>query len=446
MIARSPARRGSSEARRAPFADRREAGRELAQRLVELRDEDPVVIALPRGGVPVAFEIATALDAPLDVLAVRKLGAPGHPELGIGAVAEDGTGVINQSTAAAVGVGQRELDSIVAREAAELRRRVQLYRGGLPPVDVEGRVVIVVDDGVATGVTDTAALSALRKRNPRKLVLAVPVCPSSSLPELGEHADEVICQRMPARMISVGHWYRDFTQVSDEEVMSLLGVADRPRGEQQEVVIPAGTAELAGDLHVPKDAHGLVLFAHGSGSSRRSPRNMEVARELNGRGLATLLFDLLTESESENRTNVFDIGLLCERLVAATRWARSRPELAHLPLGYFGASTGAAAALCAAAELQHTVGAIVSRGGRPDLAGLWLARVHAPTLLIVGSEDRQVLDLNRHAKARLGAPSELAVVKGAGHLFEEPGAMATVAELAGEWLDRSLALPEPVAR
>ena len=441
----SPARTTAPESRAAPFADRREAGRELAHRLAELRDEDPVVIALPRGGVPVAFEIAAALEAPLDVLAVRKLGAPRQPELGIGAVAEDGTGVIDQHTAAAVGVSQQELDSIVAREAAELRRRVRLYRGGLPPVDVRGRVVIVVDDGVATGVTDTAALSALRKQHPRKLILAVPVCAPDSLRGLAKHADEVVCLTSPTRMISVGHWYRDFTQVSDEEVMSLLGAADRPHSVQEEIVVAAGSAELAGDLHVPEGAHGLVLFAHGSGSSRSSPRNMEVAGELNKRGLGTLLFDLLSEAESRDRANVFDIALLSGRLVAATRWARSRPELAHLPLGYFGASTGAAAALRAAAELPHNVSAVVSRGGRPDLAGLHLARVRAPTLLIVGSEDRQVLDLNRHAKARLGGPSELAIVKGAGHLFEEPGALATVAKLAGEWFDRCLALPEPTA-
>lgn len=441
----SPARIASPETRAEPFADRREAGRELAHRLVELRDEDPVVIALPRGGVPVAFEIAAELEAPLDVLAVRKLGAPGQPELGIGAVAEDGTGVIDQQTAVAVGVSQQELDSIVAREAAELRRRVRLYRGGLPPVDVRGRVVIVVDDGVATGVTDTAALSALRKQHPRKLILAVPVSPPSSLRELAEHADEVVCLLSPDRMISVGHWYRDFTQVSDEEVMSLLGAAGRPHGEQEEIVIAAGTAELEGDLNLPERAHGLVLFAHGSGSSRNSPRNMEVAHDLNDRGLATLLFDLLSEPESLDRSNVFDISLLCERLVAATRWARSRPELAHLPLGYFGASSGAAAALCAAAELPHTVSAVVSRGGRPDLAGPRLGRVRAPTLLIVGSEDPQVLNLNRRAKEDLGGPSELAIVKGAGHLFEEPGALATVAELAGEWFGRCLALPEPTA-
>ena len=205
------------------------------------------------------------------------------------------------------------------------------------------------------------------------------------------------------------------------------------------VDIPAGDARLAGELERPEPASGLVLFAHGSGSSRRSPRNVEVARALHRRALGTLLFDLLTESESGDRANVFDIGLLAERLLAATRWARSRPDLASLPLGYFGASTGAAAALGAAADAPGEVAAVVSRGGRPDLAGDCLPAVRAPTLLIVGGRDRQVLELNRSAQARLSGPSELVVVPEASHLFEEPGALEEVARLAGDWFAAHLA-------
>ncbi|MEV4838424.1 alpha/beta hydrolase [Nonomuraea sp. NPDC049486] len=192
-------------------------------------------------------------------------------------------------------------------------------------------------------------------------------------------------------------------------------------------------AELSGQLVVPDGARGVVLFAHGSGSSGRSPRNRYVAAALNEAGLGTLLFDLLTPEEEYDRANVFDIELLAGRLLTATERVREQSAAANLPLGYFGASTGAAAALSAAAEPDADVAAIVSRGGRPDLAGPRLASVRAPTLLIVGGHDEQVLELNREAQRELGGESRLEIVPGATHLFEEPGALDQVADLTGSW-------------
>lgn len=206
----------------ARFADRQDAGWRLAERLLPLAAEDPVIVALPRGGVPVAREIALALDAPLDILAVRKLGAPHNPEYGIGAVAEDGTRAIDSEAISVLGIENRILESIVARETAELRRRVGLYRDGRAPIELADRTVIVVDDGVATGVTDAAALLALRRRNPRRLVLAVPVCAPESAQRLREYADEIVCLQAPPFFRGVGERYRDFSQVSDEEVMAVL--------------------------------------------------------------------------------------------------------------------------------------------------------------------------------------------------------------------------------
>jgi putative phosphoribosyl transferase len=199
------------------------------------------------------------------------------------------------------------------------------------------------------------------------------------------------------------------------------------------VWIPAGTVDLPGILGVPPDARSLVLFAHGSGSSRLSPRNRQVAEALQDAGIATLLFDLLTEAEARDRRNVFDVELLAGRLDAGRRWAETGAGIAHPRLGYFGASTGAAAALVSAAEHPGTVGAIVSRGGRPDLAGEALSRVAVPTLLIVGGADAEVLELNRWALARLPGTTQLSVVPGATHLFAEPGALERVATLAAGW-------------
>lgn len=207
------------------FDDRRDAGRQLAELLRPLAAEQPVVVALPRGGVPVGREVADALGAPLEILAVRKLGAPHNPEYGIGAIAEDGTRVFDPEALAVLGIDGGVLDSIVARETAELGRRVAVYRAGRQPLPLGDRTVIVVDDGVATGVTDTAALRALRHKEPRRLILAAPVCAPDSAARLRGEADEVVCLAEPTRLYGVGQWYRDFTQVSDEEVISALGTS-----------------------------------------------------------------------------------------------------------------------------------------------------------------------------------------------------------------------------
>ena len=201
----------------------------------------------------------------------------------------------------------------------------------------------------------------------------------------------------------------------------------------QEVHVAVAGASLEGTLAIPTGACGLVLFAHGSGSSRHSPRNNYVARILRDAGIGTLLFDLLTAEEDLDYSARFDIGLLTQRLAAVTRWIQTRPEAAGLAIGYFGASTGAAAALGAAVELGSVIAAVVSRGGRPDLAEPMLHRVRAPTLLIVGELDVEVLQLNRRAYALLAGEKRLAVVPGATHLFEEPGTLEQAARLAAGW-------------
>lgn len=208
----------------------------------------------------------------------------------------------------------------------------------------------------------------------------------------------------------------------------------------KEVEVAAGPVALAGHLSVPDSAKAIIIFAHGSGSSRNSPRNLAVARALNEVGLATLLFDLLTKDEESDRRNVFDIELLAGRLLNATTWLHQQQGFAEMPVGYFGASTGAAAALWAAADPGANVMAVVSRGGRADMAGPRLAQVHAPTLLIVGGYDDVVIDLNQQAQAQLQCKNELVIIPGATHLFEEPGALEEVAHLAGDWFQKYLVI------
>jgi putative phosphoribosyl transferase len=442
------------------FPDRRHAGELLGERLKEMELEAPVVVALPRGGVPVGYEVARALGAPLDIGLVRKLGAPGRPELGIGALGESGVVVLDRGALRALGVTRAELEDVVARERAELERRRERYRREHPPLDLAGRDVILVDDGMATGVTAAAAARVLRARGAARILAAVPVSPPGTGEALGSYFDAFISLSTPARFGGVGRWYADFAQTSDREVVELLRAS---RGEVSEAPAPSGAGggpvpdpevsiptrdgvRLQGLLMLPERPRGLVIFVHGSGSSRHSPRNAAVARRLAAVGFATLLFDLLTEREEADRRNVFDIDLLTRRLIDATGWVRETPELSGLPVGYFGASTGAAAALCAAARLGDEIRAVVSRGGRPDLANHALPAVHAPTLLIVGGDDWNVLEFNDEAASLLGGPQELAVVHGAGHLFEEPGALDRVADLAAGWFTRHLAPGETAAR
>jgi pimeloyl-ACP methyl ester carboxylesterase len=214
-------------------------------------------------------------------------------------------------------------------------------------------------------------------------------------------------------------------------------------GLSQPVTLRVGGVALDGTLTLPGAPAGIVLFAHGSGSSRLSPRNRYVSERLVAANLGTLLFDLLTPAEALDRSKVFEIPLLAERLHLVTRWVGACPATADLPVGYFGASTGAAAALVAAANVGSAIGAVVSRGGRPDLAGDALARVTAPTLLIVGGLDTGVLELHRDALRRLAGEKQLAIVPGATHLFEERGALEEVARLAAGWFGRYLGAREP---
>jgi putative phosphoribosyl transferase len=408
------------------------------------------VLGLPRGGVPVAAEVARALDAALDIFVVRKLGTPMNPELGFGAVAEGDVVVVDELMCAELGIDHREVESIAARERAEVNERVARLRHGRPMIELAGRTVIIVDDGIATGGTVRAAIQGVRAHGAARVILAVPVASRETLESLRPGLDEAVALETPADLYAIGMWYDDFGPVDEAEVHRLLEGAAARRAPpvtaatppEQPVRIDVGGPTLEGELVLPADATGVVLFAHGSGSSRRSPRNRVVAAALQGRQLGTLLVDLLSPGEElvdQATAHLrFDIPLLSRRLIEIVSWLRHNPATRHLPIGLFGASTGAAAALQAAAE-QPAVAAVVSRGGRPDLAGDALERVRAPTRLIVGGRDEAVLALNQDAYARLRCDKDLVIVPDATHLFAEPGALERVAERAGEWLRRHLA-------
>lgn len=416
------------------FHDRDQAGQLLAKKLLKYKNSNCIVLALPRGGVPIGEQIAMALGVPLEVLIVRKIGAPFHSELAVGAICEDGEPQWNDNVLYHLGLEPDDLGRTVSLEREKIKIQKDLFRRSEKLASVARKIVIVADDGLATGATMTAAVKYLKKKGAAKIIAAVPVAALSSAITLKKRVDELVAIDVREDLDSVGQWYEDFSQVSDEEVIEMLKRTSRSNRETGEIAIPLESKKLIGDLTTFSSMRALIIFAHGSGSSRKSPRNRQVARYLNEKGVGTLLFDLLTDEEAEDRRNVFDIEFLSDRLVAVTKWLRNQPSLKNIPFGFFGASTGAGAALRAASLLEgrDSVYAIVSRGGRPDLAGRSLKFVSAPTLLLVGGEDFGVIELNQKAQEAL-ENCELSIVPGATHLFEEPGALEEVERQAADW-------------
>lgn len=427
------------------FANRREAGQRLAEQIKTLGLKEAVVYAIPRGGVPVARPVAESLHAEIDVVLAHKFTSPWRSELALGSVTDAGD--IWFAPHAAKFLNEEELQEAAASEVERLKRKRSQFSPLREPVSPDGRDVVIVDDGIATGATAVAAVRSMKGRGAGRIVVAVPVASQRALERLREEGAELCLLLVSESFQSVSEFYDDFSPVSDEEVMKDLkagakstvkrGTGNRVK-ETKEIQVDIEGASLFGTLRVPVRPHGVVVFVHGSGSSRKSPREQVIARSLNRAGLATLLIDLLDEEEAADRWQVFDTDLLAKRLRQATEWLDQQEKTKGLPVGFFGASTGAAAAMKAAAAMPERVLAVVSRGGRPDLAPDSLRRVQSPTLLIVGENDQPVLELNRKAMSSLECENALVTVPGAGHLFEEPGTLEEVARIAQAWFERFL--------
>ncbi|HYX34605.1 MAG TPA: phosphoribosyltransferase [Oligoflexus sp.] len=441
--------------------NRSEAGKLLAAKLQQYADNPNVlVLALPRGGVPVAFEIALSLQAPLDVFLVRKLGVPGHEELAMGAISSSGDRVLNQEIIDVLQLTEPVIDRVTHRERQEMNRREAVYRQNKPPLKIKGKTVLLVDDGLATGSTMTAAIRAIQQQKPEKIVLAVPVAPPSTFESMQKLGDDMVCLLTPEPFYGVGLWYQDFSQTQDDEVIRLLSQAEGWRKEpldkkstfpaDQEppgfhhVSIPAGSVELEGKLlHHEEHTKGIVMLIHGCGNPRQGPEHDLIAHKLYEAGFSTLRFDLLTEdeetSEIKSRHLRFDVPLLTRRLTEVTDWVMHELATEDQPLGFFSSSTGTAAALKTAAAFGHHIKAIVSLSGRPELAGEALAKVTSPTLLLIGGQDISILDLNVCARARMRPGLvRIDVVPQASHLFEEEGALERAVDHTIAWFDQHL--------
>lgn len=441
--------------------NRSEAGQLLATKLQAYVDNsDVLVLALPSGGVPVAFEIAKSLNAPLDVFLVRKLAVPGHEELAIGAITSGGDRVLNREIIEALQLSDSVVERVTQREQQELTRRELSYRRNRPSLPIQGKTVVLVDDGLATGSTMLAAIRAVQKMKADKIVIAVPVAPASTYESMRKLGDEMICLMTPEPYYGIGLWYEDFTQPTDQEVINLLAQAESWRKVPveppssaddhhpgfQKLSIPAGSVELPGKLlHHDGDNRGIIMLVQGTGYPGQSPQHDYIAHQLYEAGFSTIRFDLLTKeeeaSELKSRHLRFDIPLLTKRLNQATDWIMRVLATEDQPLGFFSSSTGTGAVLKAAAMMGPSIKAIVSLSGRPDLAGdALLSKITAPTLLLIGGQDISIMDLNVCARSRMRPGLvRVEVVPQASHLFEEEGALERAANLATRWFERHMA-------
>jgi len=438
--------------------NREDGGKLLAQVLGPLRVEEPIVLGLARGGVPVAVEVARALDAPLHVLTVQKLGAPGCPEYTIGAVVEDGAVYLRRGALHEVGMTEAEGAELAERASVGLLHRVRLYRGEQALPSLAGRSVILIDDGVATGSTGCAAARAVRRGGAARVLLAAPVAAMTAEPELGRELDALVAVERPRPFVALPIWYQEFDPVSDKEVVQCIrpgeehpltqgehlpGRAREPSASLAANVLAirsegAPPLVLESDLVLPAGATGIVVFS--TGSTRESPRYRLISRALHHAGVATLRCDLLSPTERHDGLTQLPANSkdLTERITTVIRWIATYPATRGLHRGLYVAGAGTEAVLEAVAADPDLVEAIVVRAGQLDtVSTLTLASVRAPLLLVVGSRDETVLSANRAALAHFET-ADLAVVPGATDLFGEPGALEAVGRLATDWFTRWL--------
>src|SRR5579875_630976 len=427
------------------YADRHDAGRRLGALLADRRFEDPLVVGIARGGMPVAAEVAHALGAPLDIVIVRKIGAPWNRDLAIGAVAEGDLVMVDERAVAELGLCAQEVDEAVARALEELARTIDRLREGRPRIGVRGRSVILVDDGLATGRIAQAAIRALRERGALHITLALPVGAPESVQALADSVDEALCAATPQHLRAIGDWYADFRATSDEEMLALLaghsGAAARSALISSEPGISAH-----GDLIVPWSApgHGVIVFAPSGPSHAEAQLTAELAGVLERSGFGTLSLDWPQIDSPSRGERSEDVQITAQLMRAATDWLRSQPESARLPIGYVGGGAGAAGALVAAAQLRSALGALVALAPRLELTGGAIALLEAPTLLVVPEQDRELLAICHAAREAMQCESRIALLPGRSPLALDRRARESLAPIVTDWLARHIsAMTQP---
>lgn len=430
------------------FRDRHEAGLALAEMLAGIVAGPSVVAAILRGGVVLGVPVAERLSAPLTVVYACKLTAPLAPESPFGAVDEDGEVLLDDTTVEALGLGEADIDAAKVRVQAEIRRRMALYR--VPPLAryLPGvSTVVLVDDGLATGLTMRAAVAYARRHGAREIVVAAPCASTSAAEHFQREADRFVCPIIDEGFLAVGQYYADFAPVTDEQVVSMLAqaaarAAGRPGASTEARRLSFRNSKgltLAGELLLPegRGPHPIVVFAHGWGSGKDSPRNRAVAEELRAAGFAAFLFDFTGHGESEGTLAESTPDQQLDDLNAAIDTLQGVEEADTGRLGVVGSSSGGAVALMGAAT-DARIRALVLRSANPAGTGDAADRVTVPTLLVVGERDEPIRSANEELMVHFSAAGRLEVVPKGDHLFEDPEALRRAVELTVDWFAEHL--------
>ncbi len=436
------------------FRDRDEAGRLLAAAMERWREPGLLVLGIPRGGVPVAAHVARALGATLDIVVARKVGAPGQPELAIGAVTANGGRYLNDEYIRDLAVSREYLEVASERAMQEARDREVRLRAGRAVAPIAGRTVIVVDDGLATGATMRAALRSVRQARPGRLVMAVPVGAPDSCDAMRSEADEVVCLVRPPLFYAVGAHYDEFDPVEDEEVVRILHAFDAQSDDDEpaperslEIVFRNNVGRrLAGTLLLPAANAPVpaVVFSHGMGSGRTSSRNRAIADRLVKAGVAAFLIDFTGHGSSEGSMEDATLERMSQDLASAIDALEQRPEVDRGRIGVSGSSSGAVVTLVLAAGDQR-IRALVLRAV-PASGMLDVARnVRVPTLVIAGEDDWPIVRDDEELAGQIAGEHSFVVIPAAGHLFEGPGQAERVAELSAAWFGEKLLAKTPAS-
>ena len=407
------------------FRDRDQAARLLFEKLGDFREQKPLVLGFADGSLAMAKVIADALNSDVDVNLIRRFRLPNRPEYEMGAVSEDGDVYLGAGFESSL-VDEKELTEVATHEIDHLqaqRRRLTPNRKSLNP---KGRTVLLVADGIAKGCEAIASVRNLFENEAARVVVIVPVISAQAYARIEADGAEIRTLYVPETFTSVNHYYLQYTDLEEDEIVRIL------KGGKPDVILREDGLDLVGQLVVPDRARGLILFAQGKMSGRRQPHNQYMARLFQEEGFATLMADVMTAEENESPTQSLDIEFLSRRMVSIMKWIDEDEQLRKLPLCLLGASTGTAAALLSAAD-SGRISAIVSRGGRSDLAWEALSHIRAPTLLIVGELDKTMIAQTKEAYEQLQCKKDLAIVPGATHHFQEPGTLDKAARLAMEW-------------
>lgn len=421
------------------FQNREEAGRLLGEKLLSYKNQHPVILAVPRGGVPVAFEVAKLLNCPLDLIMVKKIGAPKQPELAVGAVSEDSIPIYNKSLVRALSLKHSYLDQVAKKKIKEVHEQLKEFRGTKIPENIKNRTVILIDDGIATGATLMAAIQFIRQKEPLKIVVASPVGSKENLQRIKKLADDVICLKTPDPFMSVGLWYENFNQVSNEEVIRLLGDSRFLAEESNsEIVIQDAHTELHGELHLCDHGKDLIVLTSGSELYQHNPRCQTFKEEFLKSGFNVLLLNLYSEKEIQNTTSPVSLATLSRRLILGTEAAITKIKSSPVSVGYFAMGVGAGAALAASAQSARKISAIVSFRGRPDMAEEYWRRIETPVLFIAGENDTSIVSIHNYEKEKLRHAKSIAIPHTT--YFEEFEPLSEAVEYSLDWFTRFLLL------